>query len=189
MTLLRTPEASPLYEADAQRLGYIANYTRVFALAPAIQAGWLQLATAVRDGMDARRYQLATLVAARRLRSRYCTLAYAAALSDAHFDAGALTAVVADRDHSPLDAAEIAVLDFAEAIAADPSAATPAGIDRLRAHGLSDGDIFHVVAAVAIRRFFTAVLAATHTGPDDVYDRLDPALRAALLEPAEGDRP
>ena len=49
MTLLRTPETSPLYEADQQRLGYIANYTRVFALAPAVQAGWLQLAGAVRD--------------------------------------------------------------------------------------------------------------------------------------------
>ena len=187
MTLLRTPQASPLYEADQRRLGYVANYTRVFALAPAVQAGWLQLASAVRDGMDARRYQLVTLAAARRLRSRYCTLAYATALRAGYFDTATLLAIAADRHRSGLDEVEVAVMDFAEAIAADPAAATPADVDRLRACGLSDTDIFHVVAAVAARRFFTAVLAATGAVPDDVYDSLDPALRTALLEPTDGD--
>lgn len=75
-------------------------------------------------------------------------------------------------------------MDFAEAIAADPAASTAADLDGLRAHGLSDVDIFHVVAAVAARRFFTAVLAAVHAVPDDAYDALDPALREALDAPA-----
>jgi uncharacterized peroxidase-related enzyme len=186
MTLLQTPQVSTLYDADNERLGYIANYSRVFALGPAVHAGWKQLATAVRSGMDERRYELVTLAAARRLGSRYCTLAHAAVLRNTFFDADTLLAISVDRHGAGLDPVDVAVMDFAETIAVDPAAATAADIDRLRAHGLSDTDIFHVIAAVAARRFFTAVLAATHAVPDDVYDALDPALRAALLEPTDG---
>jgi alkylhydroperoxidase family enzyme len=170
MTLLRTPD-----------VGQVANYDRVLALAPAVRAGWLQLANAVKAGMDARRYQLVTLAAARRLGSRYCTLAYATALQKS-FDPATLQRIVVDRHRSVLDTTEVALMDFAETVAGDPSAATPADIDRLRALGLSDADIFHVIAAVAARRFFTAVLAATHTEPDAVYEALDPGLRAALFD-------
>jgi uncharacterized peroxidase-related enzyme len=183
MTLLRTPEDSPLYDADRQRLGYVANYTRVFALNPDVYRAWVALATAVRDGMDERRYELATLAAARRLGSLYCGLAHAAALRTKFFDADDLLAVTVDRHRSVLEPAEVAVMDFAETIAADPAAVTGADLDGLRAHGLSDVDIFHVVAAVAARRFFTAVLAAAHAVPDDAYDALDPELRAALAVP------
>lgn len=70
MTYLRTPEHSDLYGPNLANLGYVANYTRVFALAPEVCAGWLQLIAAVKTGMDERRYELVTLVAARRLGSR-----------------------------------------------------------------------------------------------------------------------
>lgn len=187
MTLLRTPESSALYDAEHHRRGYVPNYARVFAFEPAVYAAWAQLVTAVRAGMDERRYELVTLAAAHRLGSPYCTLAHAAALQDTFFDADTLLAIAVDRHGSGLDPIEAAVMDFADTIAVDPSAAAPADIDRLRAHGLSDRDIFHVVAAVAARRFFTAVLDATHAVPDDIYNALDPALRAALLEPTTGD--
>ena len=187
MTLLRTPPTSALYDSDRERLGYVANYSRVFALAPEVYAAWTRLATAVRAGMDERRYELVTLAAARRLGSRYCSLAHAAVLRDKFFDASSLLAVIVDRHGSGLDPVEVAVMDFAETIAADPRAAAPAEVDRLRGRGLSDVDIFHVIAAVAARRFFTTVLAAADANPDDVYDTLDPALRTALSESTNGD--
>ncbi|GAA0908709.1 hypothetical protein GCM10009557_83290 [Virgisporangium ochraceum] len=183
MTLLHTPGDSPLYEADRQRLGYVANYTRLFALGPDVYRAWVALGTAVRTGMDERRYELVTLAAARRLGSRYCSLAHASVLRKRFFDDEELIAITVDRHASDLEPAEVAVMDFAEAIAADPSAATRADVDGLRAHGLSEVDIFHVIAAVAARRFFTAVLAAAHAVPDEAYDALDPALRDALDEP------
>ena len=44
------------------------NYERAFQQRPAVYAAWGQLNGAIKAGMDLRRYELATLAAARRLR-------------------------------------------------------------------------------------------------------------------------
>lgn len=163
MTYLDTPADSPLY-ADAT--GYIPNYLRVFALRPEAYAGWLQLAGAVRDGMDLRRYELATLAAARRLGSDYCTLAHAKALRDQGLDEASVRALVADHRTAGLSPADVAVMDFADRVAADPAAVTAQDAALLRAHGLSDQDVFQIVLAVCIRRFFSGVLSAVGAAPD-----------------------
>lgn len=59
------------YDADLKALGYIANYTKVFALRPEIRAAWGALIKAVRSTMEARRYELVTLAAASQLRCSY----------------------------------------------------------------------------------------------------------------------
>ena len=176
MTHLRTPEWSHLYESDLARQGYVANYTRVFALAPNAFAAWLQLGAAVRTGMDGYRYELVTMAAARRLGSRYCTLAHASVLRTFHDD-DTVRAIIADHRSAGLDPADVAVMDFAELIAVDPAAAGVPDHELLRRHGLSDVDIFQIVLAVGIRRFFTGVLAATGAVPDPAYDAV-----AELLE-------
>ena len=66
------------FAADRVRHGYVTNYTRIFALRPAVLDAWAGLNGATKAGMDHRRYELATLAAARRLRSSYCTLAHGA---------------------------------------------------------------------------------------------------------------
>jgi len=59
------------YDADIKTLGYIANYTKVFALRPQIRAAWGALINAVRSTMEPRPYELVTLAAASRLRCSY----------------------------------------------------------------------------------------------------------------------
>ena len=68
--------------ADAEELGYVPNYFRVFAHRPAVLPAWKQLLGAVKGPMDERRYELATLAAARRLRSSYCSLAHGKVLAE-----------------------------------------------------------------------------------------------------------
>src|SRR5262245_34285880 len=102
MALLDAPLTSELYQADRERLAYVANYSRMFALAPGIYAGWVQLAAAVRGGMDERRYELVTLAAARGLGSAYCSLAHAAVLQKKF----GLFAAIVDRHGPGLDATE-----------------------------------------------------------------------------------
>jgi len=48
---------------------------RLFAHRPAVYAAWRQLVGVITENMDARRYEVATVAAARTLRSSYCTLA------------------------------------------------------------------------------------------------------------------
>jgi alkylhydroperoxidase family enzyme len=65
-----------MYEADRAAFGYLPNLTRAFSARPEVYLAWKQLNGAVKAGMDLRRYELATVAAARRLRSSYCTLAH-----------------------------------------------------------------------------------------------------------------
>ena len=53
------------------------NYERAFEARPDVYTAWGELLAAIKTNMDLRRYELATLAAARRLRSSYCSLATA----------------------------------------------------------------------------------------------------------------
>jgi uncharacterized peroxidase-related enzyme len=173
MTHLRTPADSPLYAEHAARLGFVPNYARVFALAPDAYVAWQALSAAVRAGMDERRYELITLVTAQRLGARYCTLAHAAVLRDKFFDDETLRRIATDLQHAGLAPVDLAVMDFAERIAADPGAATEADVETLRGYGLSEVDIFQVILAVAIRRFFAGATDAAGAVPDPEYDSVE----------------
>ena len=69
---------------------------------------------------------------------------------------------------------------FAEQVVADATAITQEDVDELRAHGLSDGEIFDVVLAATIRCFFSKTLDALGVQPDAEFVELEPAFRDAL---------
>src|SRR5437762_13979685 len=106
------------------------NHGAAFASRPGIYAAWQQLNGAIKESMDLRRYELATLAAARRLRSSYCSLAHGKVLADRFLAPAELVAVVHDRT-AALDEVEVAVMEFAEQVAADATSVTQADVDRL----------------------------------------------------------
>src|SRR3954463_763207 len=65
-----------VYEDVREQLGYVPNYAKAFSSKPEVLQAWGGLNGAIKHGMDERRYELATLAAARRLRSSYCMLAH-----------------------------------------------------------------------------------------------------------------
>jgi len=124
-------------------------------------------------GMERRRYELATIAAARALRSTYCTVAHASFLRDACGDLPTVEALALAPDGSTLSAQDAAVYAFATKVAQDASALSQGDVDALRAAGLSDADVADVVLAVAARAFFTRVL-------DGLGARLDPETAATF---------
>jgi uncharacterized peroxidase-related enzyme len=173
-------EVSDLYEADLSRYGYVANLTKAFAHRPAALRAWQQLSGAIRDTMDPRRYELATIAAARRLRSSYCLLAHGKILVDRFLDPASLRDVVADHHSAGLEPVETAIMDLAEKVAGDATAITDADIEPLRRLGLSDAEIVDVVLAASARCFFSKTLDALGVQPDSAYGELEPELRKAL---------
>jgi uncharacterized peroxidase-related enzyme len=181
MSFLQTPGEHELYQADLADDGYVSNYTRLYALRPNVYATWQQLSAAVKEGMDLRRYELATLAAARQLKSSYCSLAHGKILRDQFYDAETVEAVAVDHRKAGLDATDSAVMDFAAKVARDATSVTQADIDELRELGLSDEDIFQVILAVGVRCYFSTVLDAAGVQADAAYrDSLEPALQLAL---------
>jgi hypothetical protein len=59
------------YEQDMQQDGYVGNTTQAFSLRPEVFAVVQGLFRAIKTNLDARRYELITLVAAARLRCTY----------------------------------------------------------------------------------------------------------------------
>jgi uncharacterized peroxidase-related enzyme len=171
---------SELYDAERAAFGYMPNFTRAFSLRPAVYAAWRRLNADIKSGMDLRRYELATVAAARRLRSSYCTLAHGSVLIDKFLEPEALRAIVSDHRAAGLEPVDVAVMDLADKVADDATSVTQADIDRLRSLGLSDAEIFDVIAAAAARCFFSKLLDGLGTQPDARYGDLDPELRSTL---------
>ena len=155
------------------------NYERQFEAKPEVYAAWVQLNTAIKAGMDLRRYELATLAAAQRLRSSYCSLAHGTVLIE-QFDEPVLQ-IVLDRHAAGLDEIDIAVMDLAEKVVDDASRIGDADLQPLRDLGLSDTDIMDVVLAAAARCFFAKTTDAMGVQPDAKYRELDPELLDALV--------
>jgi uncharacterized peroxidase-related enzyme len=175
-----TGRVAEIYELDRAAAGTLPNYTRTFSLRPEVYVAWRQLIGAIQENMDPRRYELATLAAARRLRSSYCSLAHGSVLTDKFLGADVVRALLDDHRTGGLEPVDIAVFELADKVARDATSVNQADIDRLRDFALTDAEILDVVLAAAARAFFSKALDGAGAEPDAKYSKLEPALREAL---------
>src|SRR5215213_11214218 len=87
------------------------NFERAFSERREVLAAWAQLNGAIKAGMDLRRYELATLAAARRLRSSYCCLAHGTVLMKRFGEP--VREIALDHRAAGLDEVDVAVMDLA----------------------------------------------------------------------------
>jgi uncharacterized peroxidase-related enzyme len=151
-------ELAAYYRGQRAAWGFLPNYAAAFSTRPDVARAWNTLNTSIRNGMDRRRFEIATIAAARARRSTYCTAAHSTFLRDACADEMTMRSIAEEPDGAGLDAQDRAVYEFAGKLAADAASIDQADVDRLRDVGLSDADIADVVFAAAARCFFTAVL-------------------------------
>ena len=168
-----------MYAADLDEDGYVANSTKAFGQRPAVFAAWRQLGGTIGGSMDRRRYELATVAAARVLRSSYCSLAHGKVLAE-QFLGAERTIALATGAVDALDPLDAEIVRFATLVTREPASVTASDMEQLRALGLPDEEILDVVLAAAARCFFSTVLEALGVQADPAYRALDPALRAAL---------
>ena len=155
------------------------NMEKAFEERPEVFAAWQQLNGAIKSGMELRRYELATLAAARRLHSSYCSLMHGKVLRD-QFDEP-VAAIARDRRSAPLDAIDVAVMDLAERVVDDATSIDESDLRPLRELGLSDTEIMDIVLAAAVRCFFSKTLDALGVLPDAGLAELEPELLEVLV--------
>ena len=169
------------YQSQRNAWGYLPNYALAFATRPDVAEAWNTLNNAVRGNMDRRRFELATIAAARVYRSTYCTAAHSKFLRDQCGDESAMRTMAADPSGGGLDDTDRAVIAFATKVAHDASEITAADTQVLRDHGLTDPEIADLVFAAAARAFFTKVLDALGVQADAALaDTFDPEVRAQV---------
>lgn len=168
-----------MYERQQASYGYVPNYALVFSLRPEVLARWGRLLAEIRRPMSDRRFELVTLAAAQVYRHSACSLAHGAKLAE-FIGEEEVVKLANGGDSSVLTAAEKEMLRYARRIAEDASQVTADDVARLKAHGLDDGEIFDIAAAVAGRAFLTKLLDALGSAPDRDFERLSTAMRDAL---------
>jgi len=174
-----TGEAFAMYERQQRHYGYVPNYATVFCHRPEVMRRWGELLSAIKRPMDLRRFELATFAAAHELRSSLCTLAHGKALL-AFFSAEDVIAMARGETPASLSAADVAFMSFARAVARDASAITAGDVAELKRHGLSDAEVFDIVATAAGRAFFTKVIESLGVATDASARAMDVELREAL---------
>jgi uncharacterized peroxidase-related enzyme len=146
------------YRTQRAAWGFLPNYAAAFSTRPDVAQAWNALNATIRDGMNRRRFEIATIAAARALRSTYCTAAHSKFLRDVCADETTMRSITEHPDGAALDLQDRAVYQFAAKVAADAASVDADDVERLRAVGLTDEEIADVVFAASARCFFTAVL-------------------------------
>ena len=76
LTQTTDAETATAHRVASAQFGFLPNWAVALGGRPAVLAAWNQLNTEIRNGMDRRRYELATIAAAQALRSTYCAVAH-----------------------------------------------------------------------------------------------------------------
>src|SRR6187549_3841375 len=109
--------AREMYQQVERALGHVPNWARPFSLRPGVRDGWVALLSAIKSNLPLRTFELATLAAARGVRSSYCSLAHGRILAEKVFDAPAVAAIATGAEAAPLEPRERAMMAFAGRIA------------------------------------------------------------------------
>src|SRR5215470_16375724 len=177
-----TGATAEYYRHQRDSWGFLPNYAGAFGHRPDVAEAWNTLNLTIRGGMDRRRFELATIAAARALRSTYCTTAHSKFLRDVCGDETSLQRIAEAPAGETLDEQDRAVYRFAAKVAADAASVEQDDVDQLRAVGLTDADIADVVYAAAARCFFTRVLDGLGAQLDvQIAEAFDPELYASMV--------
>lgn len=171
-----------MYARQQKSFGYVPGYAKIFSLRPELLALWADLQRGIRRHIAPREFELATVAAARTLRSTNCALAHGTFLLE-FFSPEALVAILEGRGvcSGVISARDAALMNFAEQVARDASATTQEEIDELRDVGFSEAEIFDIAATAAARAFFTKVLDSLGSDADHDYVALGDDLKERLL--------
>lgn len=159
-----------MYDEDIRETGFLWNDTQLFSLNPAAYRSFQELLKVIRGTLDYRRFELATIAAARALRCRNCVSAHSDQLmkSDA-FDRSQMEAIIRDFRTAGLPPVEVAIMSLAEKVALHAYRVTPDEIDELRGFGLTDTEIFNITLAAAARCFVSKTIDAMGIEPDEEF--------------------
>ena len=121
------------YRQQREAWGFLPNYAAAFSTRPAVAQAWNTLDATVRDGMDRRRFEIATIAAARALRSTYCTAAHSKFLRDVCGDEATMLSIATEPSGAALSPQDRAVYEFAAKVACRR------GLDRASGRGPAAG--------------------------------------------------
>jgi uncharacterized peroxidase-related enzyme len=160
----------------------VSNFTRLWAWRPDVFDAFFDLRKLLAEQatFSARERSILVCATAASVGDSYCALAWGAELASASSPVTA-AAVLQREEAAELTSRERALMAWAGQVVRAPNATAAEDVDRLRAAGLTDGEIFDATVFVAFRLAFSTVNDALGACPDYQLAATAPsAVRAAV---------
>jgi uncharacterized peroxidase-related enzyme len=182
LTWLRVPdedglpdEVTALYEAPREKLGFVPNVLRLFALRPSHLLRWNDHYEELMKGdsglSKAEREMIAVVVSVAN-ECRYCIAAHSAALRKLTKDAALADAIGDDHTSAPLELRVRAMLDYALKLTVHPTEMSEADVDALRAEGWTDEDVMDIAEVTGMFNLTNRMASGLGWEPNPEYETL-----------------
>lgn len=177
-----TGKVAEIYAAQRAQLGFVMSAAQCLTSRADLLPSYTDFVNTMRGGftLSPRDWRIITLIAAREVKTTYCSMVYGKQLIADLGSKEMVLAVQRDFRHSGLPPRDVAMLTYAEKVARDASQVTPADIDALRKAGFTDANISDIALCAAFRCFIGRFFDAVGAGPEAAFLDDDPDWRATL---------
>lgn len=169
------PEARELFVAPREKLGFVPNVLRFFALRPSHLVRWNDHYEELMKGdsglTKAEREMIAVVVSVAN-DCRYCIAAHSAALRKLTKDPALADAIAADHTTAPLPPRDIAMLDYARKLTLQSTGMQEADVEALRHAGWSDEDVMDIAEVTGMFNLTNRLASGLGWEPNPEYDAL-----------------
>lgn len=166
------PEVRALHEKARERTGVVPNVFRSYAWKPERFLKWFahwRDVMAETPGLSAADRELIGVVVSAENRCLYCTVAHGAALRELLGDTILAGQVGVDYRRAGLDAKRRAMCDFALKLTRRPAEVEEQDVERLRAAGFGEEDVWDIAEVAAAFNFSNRMASATGMLPNEEY--------------------
>jgi uncharacterized peroxidase-related enzyme len=182
MSWLRIPdeeslpaEVQALYDAPREKLGFVPNVLRLYALRPTHLLRWNDHYEELMKGdsglSKVEREMIAVVVSVAN-RCAYCIAAHSAALRKLTKDPGLADAIAAGHRTAPLEPRTRVMLDYALKLTLRPTEMTGEDVGALRAAGFSDEDVMDVAEVTGMFNLTNRMASGLGWEPNPEYESL-----------------
>ncbi len=182
LTWLRVPddeelpsEVIALQEPSLEKLGFVPNVLRLYALRPSHLLAWNAHYDELMKGdsglSKAEREMIAVVVSVTN-ECRYCIAAHSAALRKLTKDAALADQVAVDHRVAAITERTKAALDYAAKLTREPASMTEADVQRLRDAGWIDEDVMDIAEVTGMFNMSNRMASGLGWEPNPEYDTL-----------------
>ena len=168
-------EVKALHEAPREKLGFVPNVLRLYALRPSHLVRWNEHYEELMKGdsglSKAEREMIAVVVSVAN-ECRYCIAAHSAALRKLTKDPALADAIAADHSTAPLEPRVRAMLDYALKLTLHPTTMSEADVELLREAGWTDEDVMDVAEVTGMFNLTNRMASGLGWEPNPEYETL-----------------
>jgi uncharacterized peroxidase-related enzyme len=172
----REDEASPavakLFEKASERLGFVPNVLRVYALRPRHLELWDAFYNDLmrgESGLTNPQREMIAVVVSTVNRCHYCMVSHGAALRKLTGDPVLVEQLRTNYKYAELEPRERAMLDFAVKLTEQSSSCSEDDVEALREAGWSDEDIMDIAQVAAMFNFTNRLASGLGWVPNDEF--------------------